>query len=514
MMTARPIRLAVSLCVLAVVTGGAQQPDLRPGEVLVRLETTLGTIDLAIDTKNAPITAANFLKYVDGGFYDGGRFHRATRADNYTPVPPEKPMMEIVQAGIDPARRREGFDPIPLERTSVTGLKHVVGTVSMARTPAADSARSDFFICLDDQPSLDFGGKRFDDAQGAAAFGRVVRGMDVVRKIQQQPVEKQALTPPIAITRASRVSGGSDRQSAETVKVTLLSTMLVGAPANGMGEWGFAAVVEVGERRLLVDTGARAETVLRNAAELKVDLAAITDVVLTHNHADHTGGLLTLRRELARTNPAALSRVHVPKGIFYPRPGSDGREGNGLLPIRAQYEATGGVFVEHAGPVALMPGVTMLGPVPRVHPERNFGDPRGGAPGRVQTPDGLVEDTVPEDTSVVVDTGDGLVLLSGCGHSGIVNAMEFARKAVRVAPVHTVIGGFHLFAASDDVLTWTAERLRQFGVRHLLGAHCTGIEAVYRLRALAGLTRQTAIVGAVGASYTHGRGFESTPLAR
>jgi peptidyl-prolyl cis-trans isomerase A (cyclophilin A) len=211
-MNALTIRLTLSLCLLAVALVGAQQqPDLRAGEVLVRLETTLGTIDLAIETKNAPITAANFLKYVDGGFYDGGRFHRATRADNYTPVPPEKPMMEIVQAGINPERRREGFPPIPLERTSVTGLKHVVGTVSMARTPAADSARSDFFICLDDQPSLDFGGKRFDDAQGAAAFGRVVRGMDVVRKIQQQPVEKQALTPPIAITRASRVTGGANR---------------------------------------------------------------------------------------------------------------------------------------------------------------------------------------------------------------------------------------------------------------------------------------------------------------
>jgi peptidyl-prolyl cis-trans isomerase A (cyclophilin A) len=284
-MNVRTIRLALSLCILAVAAPVAQQTDLRPGEVLVRLETSLGAIDLAIDTKNAPVTAANFLKYVDGGFYDGGRFHRATRADNYTPVPPDKPMMEIVQAGIDPARRREGFDPIPLERTSVTGLRHLVGTVSMARTPAADSARSDFFICLDAQPSLDFGGKRFDDAQGAAAFGRVVRGMDVVRKIQQQPVEKQALRPPIAITRASRVTSAPGRQAAETVKVTLLSTMLVGAPANGMGEWGFAAVVEVGERRLLVDTGARAETVLRNAAELKVDLASRALAGLTRQTA-------------------------------------------------------------------------------------------------------------------------------------------------------------------------------------------------------------------------------------
>ena len=181
------------------------EQDRRDGEVAVRIETTLGTIDIAVDTKRAPVTAANFLKYVDGGFYDGGRFHRATRPDNYTPTPPDKPAMEIIQGGINPERRREGFPAIPLERTSATGLKHVVGTVSMARTPAADSARSDFFICLDDQPSLDYGGKRFDDGQGGGAFGRVLTGMDVVRRIQQQPVEKQALTPPVTITRMSRI---------------------------------------------------------------------------------------------------------------------------------------------------------------------------------------------------------------------------------------------------------------------------------------------------------------------
>jgi peptidyl-prolyl cis-trans isomerase A (cyclophilin A) len=179
--------------------------DARTGEIVVRVETTLGNIEIAVDAARAPATAANFLKYVDGRFYDGGRFHRATRSDNYTPVLPDKPAMEIIQGGINPERRAEGFPAIPLERTSVTGLKHVVGTVSMARTPAADSARSDFFICLDDQPSLDFGGKRFDDGQGGGAFGRVVQGMDVVRRIQQQPTEKQALSPPITITRMSRI---------------------------------------------------------------------------------------------------------------------------------------------------------------------------------------------------------------------------------------------------------------------------------------------------------------------
>jgi 7,8-dihydropterin-6-yl-methyl-4-(beta-D-ribofuranosyl)aminobenzene 5'-phosphate synthase len=321
-----------------------------------------------------------------------------------------------------------------------------------------------------------------------------------------------ALVAALCLTSPSGVAAHAERASA--VKITVLSTMLVGNAGAGTGEWGFAAVLEVDGRRLLIDTGARAETVLKNAAELDVDLASITDLVMTHNHADHTGGLLTLRRELSKANPAALSRVHVPKGIFYPRPGPGGREGNGLLPLKAPYEATGGTFVEHAGPATLLPGVTLLGPVPRVHPERNFGSPRGGAVGRVQTPDGPIEDTVPEDTSVVIDTPEGLVLVSGCGHSGIINAVEYARKVVRAAPAHAVVGGFHLFAASDETLAWTAGKLKEFGVRYLLGAHCTGIEAVFRLRQLAGLARQTAVVGAVGASYTHGQGITPTPLAQ
>ena len=208
------IRPIVGLLLAAFCSVGAvAAQDAQDGDVLVRIETAQGNIDIAVDVKHAPVTAGNFLKYVDGKFYDGGRFHRATRPDNYTPAPPDKPAMAIIQGGINPERRREGFDPIPLERTSVTGLKHVVGTVSMARAAAADTARSDFFICLDDQPSLDFGGKRFDDGQGGAAFARVVKGLEVVKKIQAQPTNlqadtamgKQSLTPPITITRMYRI---------------------------------------------------------------------------------------------------------------------------------------------------------------------------------------------------------------------------------------------------------------------------------------------------------------------
>ena len=201
-----PERLNVVLNrVAAAPASPAQSGSLRPGELAVTLETSLGSIVLAIDTEHAPVTSANFLKYVDGGFYNGGRFHRATRPDNYTPAPPNRPMMEIIQGGINPERRDAAFPAIPLERTSMTGLKHVRGTVSMARGSAADTATSDIFILLDDQPSLDFGGRRFDDGQGGAAFGRVLSGMDVVQKIQRQPVQGQNLTPPVPIISASRV---------------------------------------------------------------------------------------------------------------------------------------------------------------------------------------------------------------------------------------------------------------------------------------------------------------------
>jgi peptidyl-prolyl cis-trans isomerase A (cyclophilin A) len=183
---------------------GPALPEIHPGEVGVEIATKFGVIILAIDTAHAPVTAANFLRYVDAGLYNGGRFHRATRPDNYVPAPPERPMMELIQGGLNPERRAEGFPPIPLERTSVTGLRHVSGTVSMARGAGADSATSDFFILFDDQPSLDFGGRRFDDGQGAAAFGRVAYGTGVARQIQRQAVQGQNLTPPVLILWASR----------------------------------------------------------------------------------------------------------------------------------------------------------------------------------------------------------------------------------------------------------------------------------------------------------------------
>ena len=291
-----------------------------------------------------------------------------------------------------------------------------------------------------------------------------------------------------------------------SLRIVVLSTMLAD---EGIGEWGFAALVEADGKRLLFDTGARPRTVLDNARELGLDLADIDDVILSHNHEDHTGGLMTLRGELKARRSAALGRAHVGRGIFWSRPNDNGEERNHALKIRRPYEESGGVFVTHEGPAELLPGVWLTGPVPRAYPERNW-----SALGRVLAPEGSLEDTIPEDQSLVIDTEQGLVVLSGCGHAGVVNTASYARKVVRDAPLHALLGGFHLFPLDDDRLDWTASRLREFGVHNLLGAHCTGLEAVYRLRDRLGLSRSTAVVGAVGASFVLGRGIDPLKLAR
>jgi len=314
-----------------------------------------------------------------------------------------------------------------------------------------------------------------------------------------------------ALTLAALASSSASRVAAEplgrvrALKIQILSTMLAD---DGIGEWGFGAIVEVDGQRILFDTGARPTTVLENAKELKADLAQVPQVVLSHNHSDHTGGLLTLRKDVAARAPDALARVHVGRGLFWSRPRGEG-EANLPLKTRADYAAAGITFVEHEGPQQILPGVWLTGPVPRVHPERNWSDV-----GQVRTPEGLVEDTIPEDQSLVFDTDQGLVILAGCGHAGIINTVEYARKVVRAAPIHAIVGGLHLYALGDERLNWTADQLKANGLANLVGAHCTGIEAVYRIRQRAGLSRKTAVVGSVGSSFVLGQGIDPRGLAR
>lgn len=296
----------------------------------------------------------------------------------------------------------------------------------------------------------------------------------------------------------------TERHPVDSVKVTILSTML-SAP-SGVAEWGFSAVVEVDGYRILFDTGNYPDTVLRNARELGVDLASINEVILSHNHGDHTGGLLHLRDELRKQNPGALATAHVGKGIFLERPT---RPAGWMAPqaFKAAYEALGGTFVVHDKPVEIRPGVWLTGNVPRVYDEQNF-----PLSGRIKTTSGEVLDTIPEDMSLVIETNKGLLLISGCGHAGIINTMEQARNMIRPDPVVTAIGGFHLLSATGEQLQWTADMMQTFGVKEFIGAHCTGLNAVFSLRQTMQLPHSEAVVGSVGTTYELGKGITPGPL--
>lgn len=175
-----------------------------PGQVsqdsaaFVVIRTELGDIQVALYLKQAPVTCANFLEYVDRFGEAGGTFYRTVTPDNQ---PDKAVKIEVIQGGFNPENMDSSdIRPVPLERTNKTGLSHTNGTLSMARDDP-DSGSTEFFICIGDQPELDFGGKRNPDGQGFAAFGRVIRGMDIVKKIQLSPADGQSLNPPVRIIK-------------------------------------------------------------------------------------------------------------------------------------------------------------------------------------------------------------------------------------------------------------------------------------------------------------------------
>jgi peptidyl-prolyl cis-trans isomerase A (cyclophilin A) len=166
---------------------------------IVALLTSAGEIDIRVDAVHAPKTAANFLAYVRHGAFDGGSFFRTvlTQPDNQ---PHNVAKIDVIQA--DNAPHFTAAPPLAFEPTSRTGIRHRDGTVSMARDPGLDTATTNFFICIGDQPSLDDGGARSADHRGFAAFGEVVRGMEIVRAIHDAPHHDQQLTPVIRIRHA------------------------------------------------------------------------------------------------------------------------------------------------------------------------------------------------------------------------------------------------------------------------------------------------------------------------
>jgi len=189
----RSIRSAALLATLFVLPATAS--------VQVEIKTAEGTMTAQIETEAAPITACNFLRYVQAGAYEGGEFFRTVRSDAPVPGLNQVPI-DVVQARASAGVMHNQFGQIALERTSVTGLSHRAGALSMARLDP-DSATSSFFIVTQDSPELDFGGKRYADGQGFAVFGQLVEGLPLLRQIQLGEAEQEQLTTPVLIEQVT-----------------------------------------------------------------------------------------------------------------------------------------------------------------------------------------------------------------------------------------------------------------------------------------------------------------------
>jgi peptidyl-prolyl cis-trans isomerase A (cyclophilin A) len=174
----------------------------KKGNPVVTIETELGSIEVEIYKDKAPLSASNFLKHVDEGVYKNAYFYRTVRLNNQ---PDNKIKIEVIQGGTgDDADK---YPPIQHETTKETGILHKDGTMSYARNEPG-SATTEFFICIGDQPELDYGGKRNPDRQGFAAFGKVIKGMDIVRRIHEAKADGQSLKPAIKIYFIRRVKQG------------------------------------------------------------------------------------------------------------------------------------------------------------------------------------------------------------------------------------------------------------------------------------------------------------------
>lgn len=273
-------------------------------------------------------------------------------------------------------------------------------------------------------------------------------------------------------------------------KITILSTML---SDTHIGEWGFSAIIEADGKRILFDTGSREATVLQNARELKITLENIDNVFLSHNHKDHTGGLKTLRENY----PNSFTNAHIGEGIFYPRPNSKGAD-HYILDNKKALESLGINFKTHINPSQVMPGLWTTGQIPRKYDERNWSEL-----GKMIDISGkMVEDSIPEDQSLFFDTENGIVLISGCGHAGLVNTLDYIKKIMPNRPIYKIIGGFHLLNLNEDKLEWTARKMEESGVKYFVGAHCTGLNSTYSIRNFMTLSSKNALVGSVGTYIT------------
>jgi len=278
------------------------------------------------------------------------------------------------------------------------------------------------------------------------------------------------------------------------VRVRFLSTQITTNP-RAQAEWGFSALVEADDVRLLFDTGRVPGTVTGNAKVLDVPLQGVHDVVLSHWHFDHTGGVLSVLDAVGFDG----TRIYAHPAIFDEKfsKASPADQTNPLRDSRAAIEAKHARFDLSAEPREIRPGLVLTGSIPRP----NDRDQKLPADFLMRQGSALVLDTVPDEQSLVINTRDGLIVVTGCGHAGVVNTIEHVRQMFPDRPIAALVGGFHWFASGEADIVEAGEQLRTRGVSRLIGAHCTLIEPMFTLRQH-GWSREAAAVGAIGSDFS------------
>jgi len=283
-------------------------------------------------------------------------------------------------------------------------------------------------------------------------------------------------------------------------EITILATNI--ANFGGVGEWSFSALLESENNSILFDTGYDENTVLHNAKLLSKDLSKVEKVILSHFHGDHTGGLIKLRKTYMAENPDAFSKVYVAKGFFEQRYDVDGNlrgfiggfnDVNDFLSASTQI---GIEFIIIDEPYQIAKDLILSGPVERVFEDVVV------SPGFFIKENGeLTSDILKDDQSLGIKTNKGWYMMSGCGHAGMMNTAHKFQK-IENLDVYGAIGGFHLFRSSDDEIIETANSLKNFGLKQLVGGHCTGIHAARKIADIASISRDNLSHGAIGTVIT------------
>ena len=283
-------------------------------------------------------------------------------------------------------------------------------------------------------------------------------------------------------------------------EITVLATNT--ANFGGIGEWSFSALLESEEEKILFDTGFDENTVIHNAKLLKKDLSVVEKVILSHFHGDHTGGLIKLRKTYMDINPKAFSQVYVAEGFFEQRYDAEGNlRGfiggfNEVDSFLSTTQELGINFIIINKPTEISKNLFLSGPVERLYEKVVV------SPGFfIKKGEKLEADLVQDDQSLGILTKDGWYMMSGCGHAGMINTAHKFNK-IYDREVVGAIGGFHLFRSSDEVINKTGEALKEFGLRQLVGGHCTGIHEARKIADIANIHQSNLSHGAIGTVVT------------